>query len=144
MRNSIKIRLVKNKNDLKQVYKIREIVFIKEQKVPKIREIDEFEKIAKHFLVFYKNKPIGCARVRFIGKKAKLERIALFKKYRSKGLGKIIMNYLIDYCKRMKVEEIILHSQYYIRDFYKKCGFKPRGKMFMDAGIRHIEMYSKN
>ena len=53
------------------------------------------------------------------------------------------MGYLINYCKKKKVNEIVLHSQCYIEDFYKKCGFKTRGKTFMDAGIKHIEMYIK-
>ena len=140
----VKIRLVKNKKELGQVYKIREIVFIKEQKVPKKIEFDEFEKSAKHFIVIYKNKPVGCARVRFIDKKAKLERIALLKKYRGKGIGKIVINYLIKYCKNKNAKEIFMNAQYYIRYYYNKLGFKEIGKPFMEAGIKHIKMYLKN
>jgi len=139
----LKIKLIKNKKELEQVLKIREIVFIKGQNVPRWRERDKFDNVAKHVIVIYKNKPVGCARIRFIGKKAKLERIALLKRYRSKGFGKAIMKYLINYAKKHKVKEIVLHSQCYIKDFYKICGFKPRGKTFMDAGIKHIEMYFK-
>ena len=125
------------------MFKIRENVVIKVQNVPEKREKDELDKTAKHVIVIYKNKQIGCARIRFINKKAKLERIALLKKFRSKGFGKAIMDYLINYCKKKKVKEINLHSQYYIKDFYKSCGFKQRGKIFMDAGIKHIDMYLK-
>ena len=75
-----KIRLVKNKKELKQVYKIREIVFIKEQKVAENIEKDKFDRTAKHFILLYKNKPVGCARIRFIDRKAKLERIAVLKR----------------------------------------------------------------
>ena len=139
--NNLKIELVKNKKDLEHVFKIRETVFIKEQKVPKDIERDDFDSIAKHFVVFYRNKPIGCARISFINKKVKLERIALLKKYRGKGFGKIITEYLIEYCKKKNVKEIFMHSQYYLKDFYNKCGFKIRGKTFMEADIKHIEMY---
>ena len=140
---NMKIRLAKNKKELEDIFRIREIVFIKGQRVPRKRERDEFDKSAKHVIVFYNKKPIGCARVRFVHKKAKLERIALLKEYRNKGLGKMIMDYLINYCRKKKSKEIVLNSQYYIKDFYRKCGFKTRGKIFMDAGIKHIEMYLK-
>ncbi|MCD6318277.1 GNAT family N-acetyltransferase [Candidatus Aerophobetes bacterium] len=102
--------------------------------------MDGLENEAKHVIVKYRGKTIGCARVRFLENKAKLERIALLEDYRGKGFGREIMNYLIRYCKRKKVEEIFLHSQSYVKKFYEKCGFKPRGKPFLEAGIKHIEM----
>jgi len=77
--NNIQIRSIKNKKELEQVFRIREIIFIREQKVQKNIERDEFDKISKHVIILYKNKPVGCARIRLIGKKAKLERIALLK-----------------------------------------------------------------
>ncbi len=51
------------------------------------------------------------------------------------------MKYLINYCKSKKYNEICLHSQTYIIDFYKKCGFKTRGETFLEADIEHVEMY---
>ncbi len=66
------------------------------------------------------------------------------KNYRGKGFGKLIMQYLIRYCKRKKSKEIVMHAQYYLKGYYYKFGFKIRGKVFMDAGIKHIEMYMKN
>src|SRR3989338_1137517 len=136
-------RLTRNRKELKDVFKIRDAVFGKEQKVPRNIDYDELDKCSKHVILLYKNKPIGCARVRLIKNKAKLERIAVIKKYRGRGFGKIIMKYLIWYCKNRKVKEIYFHSQYYIKDFYRRFGFKTRGKPFMEAGIMHIEMYQK-
>lgn len=141
--NNLKIKSVKNNKDLEKVFRIREIVFIKEQKVPKNIEIDEFDKIVKHFIVLYENKSIGCARIRFVDKKAKLERIALLKNYRGKGFGKIVTKYLVKYCKKKNVKEIFMHSQYHLKDFYRKLGFKQRRKAFLEAGIKHIQMYQK-
>lgn len=139
----LKIRLVRNRKELEQIFKLREIIFIKGQRVPKQRERDQFDKTSKHVIVLYKNNPVGCARIRFINKKVKLERIGLLRKYRSKGFGKMVTQYLVNYCKKKNVKEIVVHSQYYIKAFYKKFGFKQRGKTFMDAGIKHVEMYLK-
>jgi predicted GNAT family N-acyltransferase len=139
----LKIRLARNKKELKQAFEIRNIVFGGEQKIPREIDFDGKDKEAKHALVFYNNLPIGCARIRFIDKKAKLERIAIIKKHRGKGFGNALVSYLISYCKRIKAKEIYFDSQYHARDFYTKIGFKTRGKPFSEAGIKHIEMYLK-
>lgn len=140
----VKVRLVRNKKEQDAVFRIRNTVFVKEQQCSEAVEFDGLDASAKHAIVLYKNKPVGCARIRFLGKKAKLERIALLKKYRGKGFGKILMNYLISYCRRKKVFEIITNSQYHLKDFYASFGFKCRGKTFMEANIKHIQMYIKN
>src|SRR3989344_6333288 len=93
------VRIIKNKKELSHVMAIRKIVFIQEQKVKNSLERDGLDKGAKHVIAIYKNTPIGCARIRFVGKKAKLERIAILKKYRGKGFGKNIVEYLIKYSK---------------------------------------------
>ena len=137
----LKIRLIKNKDELNSILKIREIVFIKGQNVPGKRERDGLENESKQVIVLYKNRPIGCARIRFINKKAKLERIALLPKYRKRGLGKKLMAYLINYSKKHKVREIYLHGQCRIQKFYEGVGFKTRGAVFMDGGMKHLEFY---
>ena len=140
---SIKIKLVKNNNELNQVYKIREIIFSREQGVSRNLERDIFDGVAKHVIVLSKNNPIGCARMRFVNGKAKLERIALLKNYRGKGIGKKVIDYLIKYSKTKKVKKIFMNSQYYLKNYYTKFGFEPIGKPFMEAGIKYIKMCLK-
>ena len=140
----IKIKFVKNSDELNLAYQIRENVFIKEQGVSRNMERDKFDKVAKHIIVFFKNNPIGCARIRFVNGKAKLERIALLRNYRGKGIGKKVIDYLIVYCKNKKIKKIYMNSQYYLKNYYAKFGFEPIGKPFMEAGIKHIKMNLKN
>lgn len=137
----LSIRLIRNRKEFGEVRKVRDIVFVNEQKVPRELEWDVHDKTSKHIIVIYKGKTIGCARITFKKRKAKLERIALFKKYRGKGFGKEIVKYMVGYSKMRKVKEIMMHSQYHLIDFYSKLGFKQRGKTFREAGIKHIEMY---
>ena len=142
---NLKIKIIKTKKELKSAFNIRNIVFGKEQKIPRKIDFDGLDNKTKQILVLYNNKPIGTARIRFIQNRAKLERIALLKKYRGRGLGEKLMNFLIDYCKKKEIKEIYFHAQCYLKDFYKKFGFKIRGKSFIEAGkIKHIEMYLKN
>jgi len=136
----LNIKQVKNKHEYNKTINIRETVFIKEQNVPKEIEMDEFDKESEHFIVYLKNIPIGCARIRKINDYLKLERIAILKEYRGKGFGKDLTNFLINYCKKKGINEIRLHSQIYISNFYEKLGFKRIGKKFLEADIEHIEM----
>jgi predicted GNAT family N-acyltransferase len=138
-----KIKKVKNKSEIDKVFEIRTNVFVKEQKVPPDLEIDGLDSESEHFVVYLDNKIIGCARIRTKNNFAKLERIAIIKEHRNKGFGKELTKFLIDYCKQKKFDEIRLNSQIYVSDFYKKLGFKSKGKNFFEAGIEHIEMYMK-
>ena len=140
---NLDIKKVKSKQEFNKTIKIRETVFIEEQSVPKEIEIDELDKKAEHFIVYLKNKPIGCARIRKINNYAKLERIAILKEFRGKGFGRDLTNFLINYCKKIGLNEIHLHSQIYVSNFYKKLGFKSIGKKFLEADIEHIEMIKK-
>lgn len=139
---NLNVRLIKNKKELDKVHKIREIVFIEEQKVPKELEYDEYESSSTHIIAFYDEKAIGAGRIRIKkDNRIKLERIAVLKEYRGKNVGKAIMDFMVNYSKKKIPKEIYLHGQFYAIKFYEKCGFKVRGKPFGEAGIEHIEMY---
>ena len=140
--DNLEIRPIKNKKELDQIIEIRKQVFVKEQDVPLDLEVDGLDPEAEHIIAYYNGKPIGCARIR-TNDYCKLERIAILKEYRNRGFGKKLTKYLVNYCKSKNFNEISLHSQTYVSDFYKKLGFKERGKTFFEAGIEHIEMYMK-
>jgi predicted GNAT family N-acyltransferase len=135
------IKKVNNKQDFDNTLKIRKVVFIEEQKVPLDIELDGLDNEAEHFIAYLDDKEIGCARIRIKNRIAKLERIAIIKKHRNKGFGTKLTFFLINYCKKKDFQEIILHSQTYVSDFYKKFDFKKRGSTFYEAGIEHIEMF---
>ena len=139
--NKLKIKTIENKDERDKTISIRKTVFVQEQEVPLELEIDGLDPEAEHFIAYLDGEPIGCARVRTKNNFAKLERIAIIKKHREKGYGKELAKFLIDYCKKRGFDNIYLHSQIDIVGFYKKCGFKTRGETFLEADIKHIEMY---
>lgn len=138
---NLQIKKVHDKKNLRKTITIRKKVFIKEQKVPLDIEIDGLDPEADHFIAYFDDKPIGCARIRTKDYHAKLERIAIIKEYRGKGYGSELTKFLIDYCKQKDIKEIYLHSQIYVSDFYKKLGFKAKRNHFFEAGIEHVEMF---
>ena len=74
----------------KELRKIREIVFIKEQSVPKEEEWDGHDEESWHFLALSGTKrPIGCARLMQSGQ---IGRMAVLKENRGLGVGDLLLN----------------------------------------------------
>ena len=133
---------IENPSDKKKALKIRDLVFCKEQKVSKEIEFDGLDQFSNHYLAKINELPIGTARVREQKKGIfKIERMAVLKRYRKKGVGKaIIKKILKHYLNLNDINKLILNSQIEAKDFYKKFGFVEVGKEFVEANIRHQKM----
>lgn len=122
-----------------QAFKIREEVFIGELKADPSMEY-EHEDESAHYLFFDENdNPIATARFRETSEGYKIERFAVIKTHRNKGLGQIILKVLLDDLIPLN-ETIYLNAQIEAVDFYLRNGFKTLGDTFMDAGIAHYKM----
>ncbi len=139
----ISIKSVEDEEEMKGALRIRKSVFIEEQGIPEEREMDGLDEEATHFLVEHDGDYIGTARIRIMDEKGKLERISVLKPYRGRGYGRELVKYLTEYCRDRGLSEVVLHSQLRQKDFYEKCGFEPRGEVFLEAGIKHIKMVYK-
>ena len=131
-----------NSADKKKAFEIRDLVFCKEQKVSKKIEFDGLDQFCDHYLAKINEVPIGTARVREqIRGTFKIERMAVLKRYRKKGVGKaIIKKILKHYLNRNNINKLILNSQIEAKDFYKKFGFVEVGEEFVEANIIHQKM----
>ena len=118
---------------------------MEEQGVPIELEIDEYDhQDAVHFLGRIDKELVSVARVCLIGSVAKIQRMAVLKRYRGRKLGKNMMKFMIDHIRSEKMaSEIALDAQTYAQAFYAKLGFEPVGDEFDDAGIPHIHMVRK-
>ena len=117
---------------------IRYEVFVDEQKVPDELEIDGFDGEAKHALAYVDDLPIGTGRILNDGH---IGRVAVLKKYRGLGIGKLIMKELIKCAQTKNLEKIWLSSQWHAHSFYLDLGFVCVGEIYKEAGIDHIKMY---
>ncbi|MFU8842470.1 MAG: GNAT family N-acetyltransferase [Bacteroidales bacterium] len=117
---------------------IRRKVFIEEQKVdPEIEY--EFEEEGNYYLLYLDDKPVATARWRQTPQGIKLERFAMLKQYRYKGLGAILLKeVLVDVLKPGQL--VYLHAQLKAVNYYKRAGFEPVGNNFFEADIEHIRM----
>ena len=126
-----------NKND---ICKIRFEVFVDEQNVPEELEIDRFDHEAKHGLAYLDNEAIGKGRILSDGH---IGRIAVLKKHRGLGIGKIMMQSLMQWAEEAKLEKLWLSSQWHAHGFYLDLGFQCEGEIYEEAGIDHIKMSKK-
>ena len=129
----LKIKLVRTPREQKNVLDIRRSVFIDEQQIPVEIEIDAFEESAIYVIAYFDEEAVGTARWREIGNTVKLERFAVLKNYRNKGIGRKLTMFIIDKIPQGKI--IFLNSQESAIGFYSKLGFISKGPLFKEANI---------
>lgn len=72
-------------------------------------------------------------------------RVLTAKSARSKGVGKQLMNVLLQYCASHYPNiSIQCSAQYYLKKFYERFGFVAFGEVYDDAGVPHIGMLKNN
>lgn len=117
--------------------KIRFDVFVDEQKVPAEIELDEFDAVSLHAVVFDGAEPVATGRLLPDGH---IGRMAVAKSARGKGVGAIVLQRLIEEGRQRGFKELVLSAQTHAMGFYGKYGFVAEGDIYLDAGIEHKDM----
>jgi len=137
-------KLVENERELEGAFGVRRQVFMAEQNIPEELEFDRQDVEALHMVVKDGERVIGTARVLFLANsQAKLERIAILRSFRRRGLGRGIISFLDEELKNREVAQVILHAQCSAAAFYKSCGFEESSSPFWEVGIKHIKMQKR-
>ena len=126
--------------------KIRRQVFIQEQSILEQDEWDALDAVSLHFVVYDRhlendlkiNQAIATARLL---ENNSIGRVAVLKLYRSKGVGRLIMQQIIEHARTEKRQFLKLSSQVHAIAFYESFGFQVKGEEYLDCGIPHIDMY---
>jgi len=139
--DKLSFKLVTSDKELQGAFEVRRQVFVEEQGVPEDLEYDDDDHKAMHMVVKDGERVIGTARVQFpTTSQAKIERMAILKPFRCRGIGRGIISFLNEELRNRQVEQVVLHAQYAVVAFYKSCGFKESGSPFCEVGIKHIKM----
>lgn len=140
---AIEVIPVKDQADLDDIFRIREVVFVVEQEVDPSEEYDEFETSARHFKALVDGVPVGTARWRFTDKGVKLERFAVLKEHRGKGVGQALVEAVLADIRQhpdFNGKMCYLHAQVTAMGLYEKFGFQKEGNLFMECNISHYKM----
>ncbi|MBM6618180.1 GNAT family N-acetyltransferase [Bacillus suaedaesalsae] len=136
----MEVKIVTNNTEFEDALKVRREVFIEEQQVPEEEEIDQYEDICTHVVVYDDNKPVATGRLRDYEGIGKLERICVLSSHRSHGLGKVVMDQLESIAEKQGFSKLKLNAQTHAEGFYAKLGYETVSDIFMDAGIPHVTM----
>ncbi len=135
----ITIEEVNTRPQMMEIFEIRRKVFVIEQEVDPKEEYDEFEESSKHFLAKHNGIICGTCRIRNTSNGIKLERFAVLKSYRGKGVGAALVVKCLEELNNASATKY-LHAQLHAIPFYEKYGFKCIGPQFEEAGIQHFKM----
>jgi predicted GNAT family N-acyltransferase len=123
-------------------FALRLAVFCDEQGVPRELELDAHENIATHVVAVAEGEVVGTLRWRPIcgGARVKIERVAVARQARSRGLGRALMLWALGRLDAFPIRDTVLHAQVYARSFYERLGYAAEGEPFDEDGIEHIRM----
>jgi YbgC/YbaW family acyl-CoA thioester hydrolase len=122
--------------------RIRTQVFVEEQRIPADLEWDDADVDAIHVVAFNRLGQ-GVATGRLLQQEpgvARIGRMAVNRMLRGSGVGRQVLQALLDAAAARGDREAMLHAQRSAAQFYLGMGFTPRGAQFEEAGIPHIEM----
>lgn len=133
-----------NQNNVYQdALNIRKKVFIEEQHVPELIEIDGKDAICYHLVGYLDNNPVATARVKNGEDQhlLKLQRVAIIKEHRHQGIGRLLMDEIEHWGRIKGYKEIRLAAQDAVIPFYQSLNYSvldPDG--FIEANIPHHNM----
>lgn len=137
----IVVKKVSDQPSLEKVFAIRREVFVGEQNCPPELEW-EHEDESTHFLATVAGEPAGASRWRKTENGYKLERFAVLKKFRGRGVAQqLVRTVLADL--PADADYIYLNAQIAAMGLYERFGFVKEGPQFEEAGIQHFKMVKR-
>ncbi len=123
--------------DASALRRVREQVFVREQRVPAELEWDGLDPQCDHVVAEMGGEAIGTGRLLPDGH---IGRMAVIKAARGQGIGSALLSCLIDLAMVRGFRSIELNAQTHALPFYRRFGFVPEGDEFIEAGIPHRRM----
>jgi ElaA protein len=131
-------------DELYAVLHLRQEVFVVEQDCPYL-DADNSDQNAFHLLCYDSNKLIAYLRAFKPGAKydgSSMGRIVTEINSRGLGIGQEITKEGVKFLKKeYPNHEIVISAQHRLKRFYTDLGFTPRGEVYLEDNIDHIQMY---
>lgn len=133
-----RVRRADWEHDHGSLRRIREDVFVHEQRVPPELEWDGFDAECHHVIAEDQHgAAIGTGRLLADGH---IGRMAVLQAWRKRGVGSALLKGLLAIASEHGMREVMLNAQTQALDFYTRYGFVAEGEVFFDAGIAHLRM----
>lgn len=119
---------------------IRATVFMCEQNVDPLLEIDDEDKTCDHFVVYDNDEIIGTCRILKHEHNWHIGRVAVLKEHRKKQCGSFMLNEVETLAREYGIKKLELGAQVGAMPFYENNGYQGYGDIYLDAGIDHMMM----
>lgn len=121
---------------------VRSAVFVVEQGIPAELEWDAADAGALHVVAYADGVPVATGRWLTSDEPGvvRVGRMAVLAPHRGGGLGRRVLDALIDAARAAGHATVMLHAQQSAIGFYDRAGFEAFGPAFVEAGIVHQEM----
>ena len=133
--------------EIHDIYALRSRVFVVEQNCV-YQDIDNKDSTAIHVYGIIEKKIIAYSRCFKAGdyfKETSFGRAVVEKKERGKGIGHELIKQTLKVMKaNWPDQNIKISAQAQLSNFYKKHGFKTKGKKYLEDGIPHVGMHLKS
>jgi predicted GNAT family N-acyltransferase len=140
----IHYKQVDTNEEQKDVFRLRKAVFYTEQGIPEELDQDEKDDKAIHFIALNNEEIIATGRLFSHNGQGHISRIAVDKKFRRKGIGKKIVEILMQKAQEQQLKYLYLFPHAHLEGFYQSLGFnKVRGYSLDLAGNDIIKMEKK-
>jgi predicted GNAT family N-acyltransferase len=136
----ITVKVVETEAELEAAIGVRFRVFVEEQSVPPEEELDEYDAAATHAVALHDGTVVGTGRVILGEGPARIGRMAVDQPWRRNGVGGLLLTFLEEEARSQGATGFVLHAQEYVKSFYAAHGYQEHGEVFLEAGIRHVEM----
>ncbi|NER80442.1 MAG: GNAT family N-acetyltransferase [Leptolyngbya sp. SIO1D8] len=135
--NTVTIEVVDYVTYKRAIHSVRYAVFVCEQSIPAAFEIDRYDLVSQHVLALWEGCAVGTGRLTPEGR---IGRVAVAKHLRHRGIGRCLMEKLLEVAKQQQHQEVILAAQHQAIPFYERLGFYQEGHIFKEVGIKHVMM----
>ncbi len=126
-----------------QATPLRTAVFVEEQGVPAELEMDAADATAVHAVAVNRlGRALATGRLLTSDEPgmARVGRMAVDRALRGSGVGRQVLDALMAAARARGDRAVMLHAQQSAIGFYTRAGYQPRGPIFEEAGIPHLEM----
>lgn len=137
---NVLIREVDTPEEMEEVFRIRDEVFVHEQALTNDARFDPDDRRSIHYLAYLDGQPVGTGRLTIIKHEAQVAWVAVRQPYRQYGVGKAVMVAILERARDEEADYVVLNAQTHALEFYSRLGFESMGHEFRMAGIPHQVM----
>jgi predicted GNAT family N-acyltransferase len=121
---SLRTKVVHTLDEMLKVFAIRSAVYLEEQDCPFGEEFDGNDFSGTHLLGSVDGEPAGSARIRYFADFAKIERLAVLRRFRGRGLGDKLVTAALELCRAKGYRQAYAHARNSLLPFWQERGFR--------------------